>query len=177
MSAPVHRCAALRKRIHSLTSWLVRGREAPIFGPLVRRGGGLLVLIALSVFAGWSLNKIPGVGDAPTSPTERCLQVTGVVRLATGRPEVPGPLLLLQTAWMEDPNLPGSRSSDDACPSSGRMLPVPPVHNRVFQRRRDVFELIPSPELERVLDGLFAPLPDLQDRPTGASSHPSPEAT
>ena len=121
---------------------------------LVRRGGGLLVLTALAVFSGWSMTKRPR-GDGPDYPAEHCLRVTGVVRLATGRPEVPGPFLLVQTAWTRETSPPGSRPRAFDCDSSERALPVPPVHNRIFRRRGTVFELTPSPHLERVLDRLF----------------------
>lgn len=176
MNAPGNRSRAVLDRVRYLASWLARERHVPVFDRLVRRGGGLLVLTALSVFAGWSFTKIPGGDDASSHPAERCLRVTAVVRLATGRPEVPGPFLLLQTAWTQDASSPASRSSVDECEANDRILPLPPVHNRTFRRRGGVFELTPAPHLERVLDRLFEPPSELQDRPADPDSHPSTEA-
>ena len=157
--------------------WLLRERPGPALHRLVCRGGGLFVLIALSMFAGWNLPRLPFPDDPSPYPAERCLRVVAVVRLATGRPEVPGPFLLIQTAWAQDPSRPGSPSPVDECESSEPMLPVPPIHNRIFTRRGAVFELTSSPHLERILDRLFEIPSELQDRPTGPSTRPSPETT
>ena len=177
MNAPANRSGAVRNLLRSVTSRLNRERHAPVFDRFVRRGGGLLVLTALSVFAGWNLPRLPFPDDSSPYPAERCLRVVAVVRLATGRPEVPGPFLLLQTAWMQPASRQGSPSRVFDCESSERMLPLPPVHNRVFQRRGAAFELLPAPDVERVLDRLFELPPELEPRPTAPSSHPSPEAT
>ena len=137
----------------------------------MRRGGGILVLTALAFFAGSSLPEFPVSGDAPKYPAEQCLRVVAVVRLATGRPELPGPFLLLQTAWTQDAH----RTFD--CEASDRVLPVPPVHNRVFVRRGAAFELLPAPDVERILDRLFEFSSEPKDRPVRPYSHPPSEAT
>ena len=155
MNARANLSHAVRRRVRSVTSWLIGEREARMFDPFVRRGGGLLVLAALSAFAGWGFTKYPGGGDGSQYPAERCLRVVAVVRLATGRPELPGPFLLVQTAWTRDAAHAGSRSAAAECDASERTLPVPPIHNRVFRRSGAVFELTHSPALERVLDRLF----------------------
>ena len=155
MNGSTNRSPAVRALVRSVTSWPIRERPAPALDRLVRRGGGLLVLTALSMFAGWSLNNFPAGGDDPEYPAERCLRVTGVVRLATGRPDVPGPFLLVQTAWTQEASHQGPRPRVFDCESSERTLPVPPIHNRIFLRRGAVFELTPSPQLARVLDRLF----------------------
>ena len=177
MNAPGNPSCPVRTLICSVTSWLTRERHLRAFDPLVRRGGGLFVLTALSAFAGWNFPRLPFPDDSSPYPTERCLRVVAVVRLATGRPEVPGPFLLLQTAWMQPASRQGSPSRVFDCESSERMLPLPPVHNRVFQRRGAAFEPLPAPDVERVLDRLFELPPELEPRPTAPSSHPSPEAT
>ena len=177
MNAPGNPSCPVRTLICSVTSWLTRERHLRAFDPLVRRGGGLFVLTALSAFAGWNLPDFPFADDASKYPAERCLRVTAVVRFATGRPEVPGPFLLLQTAWMQDASRLRSGSSVDNCESSELALPLPPVHNRIFMRRGAVFELSPSPHLERLLDRLFRLPPELEDQMTGHSPHPFPEAT
>ena len=162
---------AVRRWVGSVRSWFLGERDAPAFDRFVRRGGGLFVLTALSAFAGWNLPELPVSDDAPKYPAERCLRVTAIVRLATGRPEVPGPFLLLQTAWTQD------ASGHFDCEASDRVLPVPPVHNRVFVRRGAAFELLPAPDVERILDRLFEFPSELKDHPTRPRSQPSSEAT
>ena len=167
MNAPGNRSRAVRDLVRSVTSWLIRERPVPALDRVVRRGGGLLVLTALAVFSGWSMTKMPR-GDGPDYPAEHCLRVTGVVRLATGRPEVPGPFLLVQTAWAGVASQQGPWPRVFDCDASERTLPVPPLRNRIFRRRGAVFDLTPSPQLERVLDRLFA-LPSERGR---AQSNP-----
>ena len=171
MNAPGNRSSAVRRRVGSVRSWLLRERQAPAFDWFVRRGGGLFVVTALSAFAGWNLPELSVSDDAPKYPAERCLRVVAVVRLATGRPEVKGPFLLLQTAWTQDAN------PRFDCEASYRVLPVPPVHNRVFRRRGAAFELLRAPDVERILDRLFEFRAERKARPVRPYSQPSSEAT
>ena len=143
MNAPGNRSSAVRRRVGSVRSWLLRERQAPAFDRFVRRGAGLLVLAVLAFLAGSSLPEFPVADDAPKYPGERCLVVVGVARLAVPGPAGAAPLMLVQTAWLEARSQPDSSSFDAAiCEASDRVLPIPPIANLPFRREGAVF--VPS---------------------------------
>ena len=131
----------------------------------------------LSFLAGWTLPEIPVADDGSKYTAEPCLRVTAVVRLAAGRPEVPGPFLLVQTAWTQGARRQDSPSTIAECEASDQTLPLPPIHNRIFRRRGAAFELLPAPDVERILDRLFELPSDPTDQPSVSPSYPSSEAT
>ena len=155
---------------------LLRDRPGPAFDRLVRRGGGLCVLTALSVFAGWNLPEFPVTDNRSAYPAERCLVVVGVARFAVPRTVGAAPLLLVQTAWLEGESPLVSSSLDAAvCDASERVLPVPPIANLLFRREGAVF--VPSP-LRSIRIRSFHPPPAFRLRTEGPSPAPlSPEET
>jgi len=124
-------------------AWLLRERPAPAIDRLVRRGGGLLFVTALSAFAGWNLPEFPFADDGLQYPGERCLVVVGVARVAVPGTAGAAPLMLVQTAWLEGASQSDSSSVDAAiCDASERVLPIPPIANLLFRREGAVF--VPS---------------------------------
>ena len=143
MNAPGNPFCAVRRRVGSVRSWLLRERRAPVFDRFVRRGAGLLVLAVLAFLAGWNFPELPVADDGLQYPTERCLVVVGVARFAVPGTAGAAPLMLVQTAWLEARSQPDSSSFDAAiCEASERVLPIPPIANLPFRREGAVF--VPS---------------------------------
>ena len=144
MTSPGNRAPAVRNRSRSIRSWLLRERHAPVLDRLARRGGGLFVLAALALLAGWLLpdpRTLRAFLDDSEGP---CLRIDWVARITTGEAEEPGPILLVQTEWVRDPEVPAPEDAD-ACRTSQVLLRLPPLDDSIYRRQ----------------DGLLVPLREL----------------
>lgn len=116
-------------------AWTAREREcAHPVDVLVRRGGGLAAIAALSFIAGWLVPDPATLRDYLADASDPCFRIAWVVRVKTGEPEEPGPILLVQTAWTRD--VPESGSADqDPCRASRVLLQLPPLEHSVYARQ------------------------------------------
>ena len=131
-------------------------RASPWIDAVVRRGGGLFILAALSFVAGWLLLDPATLRAYLRNSHEPCFRIAWVARITTGESEEPSPLVLIQTKW-DRGRLNSDPKDKDSCRESEVLLSLPPLKESVYRRR----------------DGVFVPLQKSRDRSTPRLPIPS----
>ena len=154
-------------------SWLLRGWHAPSLDRFLRRGGGLVVLAALSFAAGWLLPDPATLRAYLDDTSAPCFRIAWVARITTGEAGEPGPILLVQTEWNRDMTAPVGGAAN-SCRSSNVRLRLPPVTESIY--RREDGRLVPVGEFARRRSPRLPIPPELcLPVPVGSAAHPCQE--